>query len=111
MSNSVSKDNYEAVSQVYESDSNNNPSQHVFTQSELIDFGFPSGSQVFVRAYGASFWGNVYEDPDLKVKRVKETFKKTIFKKPLFAIRSIINIYRNRSEIRKKLRSISQPIM
>jgi len=51
-----------------------------------------------------------YEDPDLKVKRVKETFKKTIFKKPLFAIRSIINIYRNRSEIRKKLRSISDNV-
>ena len=51
-----------------------------------------------------------YEDPNLKVKRVKETFKKTIFKNPLFAIKSLINILQNRSEIRKKLKSLSDNV-
>ena len=27
--------------------------------------GFSSGSQVYVKAYGESFWGNDYEDTDL----------------------------------------------
>lgn len=61
----VTKENYMAYTGIYESDANSNPSRHRFTQQELIDFGFASGSQVYVKAYGESFWGNSYEDTDL----------------------------------------------
>lgn len=61
----VTKDNYTVVTGIFESDANNNPSRHRFTQQELNDFGFASGTQVFVKAYGESHWGNSYEDTDL----------------------------------------------
>jgi len=61
----VTEDSYSEVTLTYESDSNNNPSRHLFTQKELNEMGFSSGSQVYVKAYGESFWGNDYEDTDL----------------------------------------------
>lgn len=61
----VTKENYVEVTGIFESDANSNPSQHKFAQQELNDLGFASGSQVYVKAYGESFWGNDYEDPDL----------------------------------------------
>lgn len=61
----VTNENYSQVTEIYENDANTNPSQHTFTQQELNDLGFSSGSQVFVKAYGESFWGNDFEDPDL----------------------------------------------
>jgi len=61
----VTNENYTAVSEIFYSDANNNPAQHIFTQQDMIDLGFSSGSQVYVKAYGESFWANDYEDPDL----------------------------------------------
>lgn len=51
-----------------------------------------------------------YEDPQLKIKRVKETFKKKIFKKPLFAVQSLINVYRNTYFLKKRLKKISNNV-
>lgn len=39
------------------------PYQKIFTREELNSFGFPSGSTVWVRAYGESFNTNEYDDP------------------------------------------------
>lgn len=40
-----------------------NPFEKNITLSELQTAGFSSGQQVYVRAYGESFWDNAYDDP------------------------------------------------
>lgn len=40
-----------------------NPFEKTITQTELLSAGFTSGQQVYVRAYGDSFWDNAYDDP------------------------------------------------
>ena len=61
----VNDENYTAVTSGFESDPNSNPAKHLFTKQDLIDLGFASGSQVYVKVYGDSFWANDYEDPSL----------------------------------------------
>lgn len=34
------------------------------TQSQLNNLGFDSGTTVYIRVYGESFWSNNYQDPD-----------------------------------------------
>ncbi len=61
----INNENYSEVSETYESDSNVNPAIHIITQKELIDLGFASGTQVSVKVYGESTFGNDYEDTSL----------------------------------------------
>lgn len=61
----VNRENYSAVTSGFESDPGTNPAKHRFTKQDLIDLGFASGSQVYVKVYGDSFWANDYEDPSL----------------------------------------------
>ncbi len=42
-----------------------NPFVKTYTKAELNAMGFVSGSTVFVRVYGDSYWGNQYKDPGL----------------------------------------------
>ncbi|MEM9679579.1 MAG: carboxypeptidase-like regulatory domain-containing protein [Bacteroidota bacterium] len=58
---SASNTNYDHVSGRIDSDGN--PHNHVITTQDLIDMGFESGTTVYVRAYGDSFWSNSYVDP------------------------------------------------
>ncbi|MEM7381934.1 MAG: carboxypeptidase-like regulatory domain-containing protein [Bacteroidota bacterium] len=41
------------------------PSTTTFTATDLMDLGLQSGSTVYVRVYGDSFYGNSYNDPSL----------------------------------------------
>lgn len=43
--------------------SKTNTVEKILTKAELNTLGFASGSTVYVRAYGDSFWSNSYEDP------------------------------------------------
>ncbi len=60
--NTVSNITYTTVSETFEAKIN--PSNHKVSKSDLNDMGFASGSTVFVKAYGESFYSNDYEDPD-----------------------------------------------
>lgn len=42
-----------------------NPYVKTYSKSELNAMGFASGSTVFVRVYGDSYWSNQYDDPGL----------------------------------------------
>lgn len=42
-----------------------NPFVKTYTKAELNAMGFASGSTVFVRVYGDSYWSNQYDDPGL----------------------------------------------
>lgn len=42
-----------------------NPIQYTVTASDLSSLGFQSGTTVYVKVYGNSFFGNDYDDPDL----------------------------------------------
>jgi len=57
---SVSNLNYSTHSETFEAGSN--PLKHIITQKHLNEMGFVSGSTVYVRAYGESFWSNSYHD-------------------------------------------------
>lgn len=57
----VSATNYTYFSAVFVSQIN--PFEKTITQTELLSAGFTSGQQVYVRAYGDSFWDNAYDDP------------------------------------------------
>ena len=45
--------------------SRSNPFVKTYTRTELNAMGFASGSTVFVRVYGDSYWSNQYDDPGL----------------------------------------------
>ena len=59
----VSDENYEAVLETLEAQSN--PYNLNLTTASLTALGFSSGETVYVRAYGESFQSNQYDDPDL----------------------------------------------
>lgn len=63
----VSSSNYEAFSPTFESDANSNPVNHEITKTELNNYGFSSGTTVYAKVYGDSFWSNNYDDPDLNI--------------------------------------------
>lgn len=44
--------------------SNIDPYVITFTQTQLNNFGFDSGTTVYIKVYGDSFWSNTYVDPD-----------------------------------------------
>lgn len=48
-----------------ESDPGANPAVFVITAEELNNLGFNSGTTVYARVYGDSYYSNDYEDPDL----------------------------------------------
>lgn len=60
-SSQVSATNYTYFSAVFVAQIN--PFEKTITQSELLSAGFTSGQQVYLRAYGDSFWDNAYDDP------------------------------------------------
>jgi hypothetical protein len=59
---SVSATNYSYYSPVFISQIN--PFEKTILATELISAGFTSGQQVYVRAYGDSFWDNAYDSPE-----------------------------------------------
>jgi hypothetical protein len=61
-SQSVSETNYSYYSPVFISQIN--PFEKTILATELISAGFTSGQQVYVRAYGDSFWDNAYDSPE-----------------------------------------------
>jgi hypothetical protein len=61
-SQSVSATNYSYYSPVFTSQIN--PFEKTILATELISAGFTSGQQVYVRAYGDSFWDNAYDSPE-----------------------------------------------
>jgi hypothetical protein len=58
---SVSNTNYQKVLALYEVKAN--PSDKTLTKAELNTLGFASGSTVYLRVYGDSFYSNNYDDP------------------------------------------------
>lgn len=42
-----------------------NPFEKTFTKADLLAMGFTSGTTVYIRAYGDSYWSNQYDDPGL----------------------------------------------
>ena len=60
---SVSSSLYTHFSQTFECGID--PCVITLSQSYLNNSGFDSGSTVYIRVYGESFWGNIYLDPDL----------------------------------------------
>jgi hypothetical protein len=61
-SQSVSATNYSYYSPVFTSQIN--PFEKTILATELVSAGFTSGQQVYVRAYGDSFWDNAYDSPE-----------------------------------------------
>jgi hypothetical protein len=61
-SQSVSATNYSYYSPVFTSQIN--PFEKTILATELISAGFTSGQQVYVRAYGDSFWDNAYDSSE-----------------------------------------------
>lgn len=45
-----------------------NPHDKTFTKSDLNELGFASGTTVYVRVYGDSFYSNEYDDPALYIR-------------------------------------------
>ena len=63
--NDVSSENYDAfLERPVESDPGTNPAVLKITGQELNDLGFTSGSSIYARVYGDSFYSNDYEDPN-----------------------------------------------
>ncbi len=62
--NTVSSTNYLAVSPTFISQEN--PYSRTFLAAELAALGLTSGTEIFVRAYGDSFFSNSYTDPVTK---------------------------------------------
>lgn len=56
----VSNDNYNSFSDVYIAQIN--PYTHTLSKTDLNNMNFASGTTVYVRAYGESFWSNSYID-------------------------------------------------
>jgi hypothetical protein len=61
-SQSVSATNYSYYSPVFTSQIN--PFEKTILATELVSAGFTSGQQVYVRAYGDSFWDNAYDSTE-----------------------------------------------
>lgn len=61
-SQSVGATNYSYYSPVFTSQIN--PFEKTILATELISAGFTSGQQVYVRAYGDSFWDNAYDSTE-----------------------------------------------
>lgn len=59
----VSSDNYENVLETFPV--NITPYNLNLSQASLDALGFASGTTVYVKCYGESFWGNNYNDPNL----------------------------------------------
>lgn len=59
----ISSDNYENVLETRPAQIN--PSNLNLSQASLDALGFTSGTTVYVKCYGESFWSNQYDDPDL----------------------------------------------
>ena len=59
----VSNENYTYFSPAWVSQIN--PKEITLSSNDLSSVGFPSGSTVFVKVYGDSFWSNLYDDPGL----------------------------------------------
>lgn len=62
----VSNTDYTKYSEVLQI--NINPHDKTFTKSDLNDMGFASGSTVYVKVYGESFYSNEYDDPTLGIR-------------------------------------------
>ncbi len=60
----VSNENYDSYLETFPA--NNSPYNLNLSQASLDALDFTSGSTVYVKCYGESFWGNSYSDPDLK---------------------------------------------
>jgi len=60
----VSNENYTFHSEGIVSQSN--PRELTLSKSDLTDAGFSSGSTVYLKVYGDSFWSNAYDDPELE---------------------------------------------
>ncbi len=64
--NDVSAENFDAfLERPVESDPAVNPASYEITGQELNDLGFSSGSTVYARVYGDSFYSSDYDDPVL----------------------------------------------
>ena len=59
----VSNDNYVSVLETFKV--NITPYNLNLSQASLDALDFPSGTTVYVKCYGESFWGNDYSDPNL----------------------------------------------
>ncbi len=64
----VSKDNYKVFTETFVLQQN--PSDKVFNRTEWQAMGFPSGTRVYVKAYGDSFWSNSYSEAGANNKTV-----------------------------------------
>jgi carbamoyltransferase len=51
-----------------------------------------------------------YEDPELKLKRVKQNIKENIFKSPIYSIESYFKITRNIKDLKKNLSRVSDNV-
>ncbi|WP_334055681.1 carboxypeptidase regulatory-like domain-containing protein [Polaribacter sp. P097] len=59
----VSSENFDSVLETYPI--NDTPHNLNISQASLDALGFASGTTVYVKSYGESFWGNQYDDPNL----------------------------------------------
>jgi hypothetical protein len=59
----ISNTNYDDFSDIIEIGVN--PFEMILTNTNLNNAGYASGSTVFLRVYGESFYSNEYDDPDL----------------------------------------------
>ena len=64
--NGVSNTAYKHYTNGYEI--KDNPHSKTFLNSDLIDMGFTSGSTIYVKVYGDSFWSNEYDEPSLGIR-------------------------------------------
>lgn len=63
--NDVSSENYDVfLERPVESDPGMNPAVLTITREELNTLGFTSGSTIYARVYGDSFYSNDYDDPN-----------------------------------------------
>lgn len=59
----VSNENYENAIETLQA--TNTPNNFNLLQGAIDALGYPSGTTVYARCYGESFWGNNYADPSL----------------------------------------------
>ncbi|GGZ68365.1 carboxypeptidase-like regulatory domain-containing protein [Algibacter mikhailovii] len=60
---SVSDENYENAIETLQA--NNTPNNFNLSQAAIDALGYASGTRVYAKCYGESFWGNNYADPNL----------------------------------------------
>ena len=63
LTDSISYSQYMHYSLVHSS--NDDPHVFTITQEQLTGYGYDSGTTVYIRVYGESFWSNSYLDPNL----------------------------------------------